>query len=69
MGTSSFAAASYQDLLKLFEDDAMTVTLGFNNVLDEDRPACNPCGCIGMIRTSHDITGTVGYVRVTYQHE
>jgi iron complex outermembrane receptor protein len=52
-----------------FADDAMTVTLGFNNVLNEDPPVCDPCGSIGMSRVSHDIPGTVGYLRVTYQHE
>jgi iron complex outermembrane receptor protein len=50
-----------------FSDDALTVTLGLNNVFDEDPPVCNPCGSIGMSRVSHDIPGTVGYVRVTYQ--
>lgn len=52
-----------------FADDAVTVTLGFNNVLDEDPPVCNPCGSIGMSRVSHDIPGTVGYLRVTYEHQ
>jgi iron complex outermembrane receptor protein len=52
-----------------FMDDGLTVTLGLNNVFDEDPPVCNPCGSIGMSRVSHDIPGTVGYLRVTYQHE
>jgi iron complex outermembrane recepter protein len=52
-----------------FADDALIVTLGFNNVLDEDPPVCDPCGSIGMSRVVHDIPGTVGYLRVTYQHE
>ncbi|HEX5764070.1 MAG TPA: TonB-dependent receptor, partial [Woeseiaceae bacterium] len=52
-----------------FADDALTLTLGFNNVLNEDPPVCDPCGSIGMSRVAHDIPGTVGYLRVTYQHE
>jgi iron complex outermembrane receptor protein len=52
-----------------YADDALTVTLGFNNVLNEDPPVCDPCGSIGMSRVAHDIPGTVGYLRVTYQHE
>ncbi|MCI0517944.1 MAG: TonB-dependent receptor, partial [Woeseiaceae bacterium] len=52
-----------------FADDAVTVTLGLNNVLDEDPPVCSPCGSIGMSRVSHDIPGTVGYLRVTYEHQ
>lgn len=50
-----------------FSDEALTVTLGLNNVFDEDPPVCDPCGSIGMSRVSHDIPGTVGYLRVTYQ--
>jgi iron complex outermembrane receptor protein len=52
-----------------FADDAVTVTLGMNNVLDEDPPVCNPCGSIGMSRVAHEIPGTVGYLRVTYEHQ
>jgi iron complex outermembrane receptor protein len=52
-----------------FADDALSVTLGFNNVLNQDPPLCEPCGNIGMSRVSHDLPGTVGYIRVTYQHE
>ncbi len=48
-------------------DDALTFTLGFNNVLDEDPPVCFPCGVIGLSTVSHDLPGRVGYVRVTYQ--
>lgn len=50
-----------------FADDALTVTLGINNVLDEDPPVCFPCGVIGMSIVSHDLPGRVGYLRVSYQ--
>ena len=50
-----------------FMDDALTVAIGFNNLFDEDPPVCNPCGVIGLSTVSHDLPGTVGYIRVTYQ--
>ncbi|MEX2495985.1 MAG: TonB-dependent receptor [Woeseia sp.] len=50
-----------------FANEALTFTLGVNNVLDEDPPVCFPCGVIGMSIVSHDLPGRVGYVRVTYQ--
>ena len=47
-------------------NDALTFTVGFNNVLDEDPPVCN-CQSIGLSRVMHDLPGRVGYVRVSYQ--
>ena len=49
-------------------DDALTVTLGFNNVLDEDPPVCQNCGVVGINPVVHDLPGRVGYLRVTYQN-
>ena len=48
-------------------NDALSITLGFNNVLDEDPPVCFPCGVIGLSTVSHDLPGRVGYLRVTYE--
>jgi iron complex outermembrane receptor protein len=48
-------------------DDALSITLGFNNLLDEDPPVCFPCGVIGLSTVSHDLPGRVGYIRVTYE--
>ena len=50
-----------------FANDALTVTLGFNNVFDEDPPVCFPCTLVGFSTVSHDIPGRVGYLRVSYQ--
>ena len=50
-----------------FADDGLTFTLGFKNILDEDPPVCDACGIIGLSPVSHDLPGTVGYFRVTYQ--
>lgn len=44
-----------------------TVTLGFNNLFDEDPPLCFPCGVIGMSLVVHDLPGRVGYLRFSYQ--
>ena len=50
-----------------FADDALTIALGFNNLFDEDPPACDECGGPGVSIAVHDIPGTIGYLRVTYQ--
>ncbi len=48
-------------------DDALTLSLGFNNVLDEDPPVCDACGVISMSPVSHDLPGRVAYFRVSYE--
>jgi iron complex outermembrane receptor protein len=48
-------------------DEALTIAVGFNNLFDEDPPACDDCGGPGVSIVVHDIPGTVGYLRVTYQ--
>lgn len=72
-GRNALDSAMFTDLRLTynpsFVDDALTVTLGFNNVLDEDPPVCDPCGSIGMSRVAHDIPGRVGYLRVSYNTE
>ncbi len=50
-----------------FAADALTLVVGFNNLLDET-PVNIPCE-IGPSRVLHDLPGTVGYVRVTYQKD
>lgn len=47
-------------------DDALTITLGFNNVFDEEPPVLNT-SLVGVSLVSHDIPGTVGYLRFRYQ--
>jgi len=46
-------------------DDAITVTLGLNNVFDEDPPVLDT-SLVGMSLVSHDVPGTVGYLRLSY---
>ena len=50
-----------------FMDEALTVAIGFKNLFDEDPPVCFPCGVIGLSTVSHDLPGTQGYIRVTYE--
>ena len=50
-----------------FAEDALTLSLGFNNLLDEDPPVCQNCGVIGINPVVHDLPGRVGYLRVTYR--
>ncbi len=47
-------------------EDRWTVSLGFNNLLDEDPPLCFPCGVVGMSIAVHDLPGRVGYLRLSY---
>lgn len=46
--------------------DEWTISLGLNNLFDEDPPVCFPCGVNGMSLVVHDLPGRVGYLRVTY---
>ena len=48
-------------------DDALTLSLGFNNILDEDPPVCDACGIIGLSPVSHDLPGRVGYIRASFE--
>lgn len=50
-----------------FADEAFTFAIGFNNLFDKHPPACDLCGGAGTSIVVHDLPGTVGYLRVTYQ--
>ena len=47
-------------------DDALTFSIGFNNLFDEDPPVL-ATSTIGMSNVLHDLPGRVGYLRVIYQ--
>ncbi len=49
-------------------NDGLTISLGFNNVLDEDPPVCMACQGLGLSQVSHDLPGRVGYLKVTFEH-
>ena len=69
---STLDSVTYTDLRLNYNpdwyDDALTISVGFNNLLDEDPPFCDACYYVGMSPVSHDLPGRVGYLRVTYQH-
>lgn len=46
-------------------NDAIKLTFGMNNVLDEDPPVLDT-SLVGMSLVSHDLPGRVGYLRVSY---
>ena len=50
-----------------FADGQLILSGGINNVFDEDPPVCFPCGVIGMSIVVHDLPGSVGYLRATWQ--
>ena len=70
-GTTTVDSVVFTDLRLSYRpqimDDSLTVSIGFNNLLDEDPPVCFPCGVIGMSIVVHDLPGRVGYLRVSYQ--
>ena len=47
-------------------DDALTLVLGVNNILDEDPAVCDSCGVIGMAPVVHDLPGTLIFVRLEW---
>ena len=66
IGSAVFADLSLNYTPRSFGDN-WTVTLGFNNLFDEDPPLCFPCGAIGMSLVVHDLPGRVAYLRFSYQ--
>ena len=49
-------------------DDGISLVIGCRNLFDEDPPVCFTCGAIGLSTVSHDLPGTQGYIRVTYEN-
>ena len=70
-GGSTLDAAIFTDLRVSYTPasfgDGWTMSVGFNNVFDEDPPVCFPCGVNGMSLVVHDLPGRVGYVRASYR--
>jgi iron complex outermembrane receptor protein len=69
---STLDSAFFTDLQFSFSpslaDDTYVVSIGVNNLFDEDPPVCDACGVIGLSNVVHDLPGTVGYIRFTYQN-
>ena len=70
-GPAILESAMFTDLqvryLPKILGDALTLAVGFNNLFDET-PVNIPCE-IGPSQVLHDLPGTVGYIRVTYQKD
>ncbi len=49
-----------------FANDALTLSVGINNLLDEDPPIFGP-STTGMSNVVHDLPGRVAYVRFGYE--
>lgn len=50
-----------------FSDDGFVFVVGANNIFDVDPAVCDSCGVINMSPVVHDLPGTVGYVRLSYE--
>ncbi len=50
-------------------NDALDLTLGVNNVFDENPATCDACGVIGMSTVVHDLPGTVLFGRLEWSME
>ncbi len=50
-------------------DSNLRLSLGLNNVLDEDPPLCTSCGLNNFNATLHDVPGVYGYFQATYTYE
>ena len=70
-GANRVDSALFTDLVLSYrpraDDDGWSVSLGFNNLFDEDPPVCSGCGVTGMSQVVHDLPGRVGYLRVNYR--
>lgn len=50
-----------------FLDQRFALTLGVNNVFDNDPPACFTCSLNNFDPTTYDVPGQFGYVRLSYK--
>ena len=48
-------------------DNRLTLTLGINNVTDEDPPPCFSCALNGFDATTYDVPGIFTYVRAIWR--
>lgn len=50
-----------------FFDQRMALTVGVNNVFNQDPPACFSCTGPNYDPTTYDVPGQFGYVRLSYK--
>ena len=63
----------YLDLQGMWQPEALgerlTLTLGINNLLDEDPPPCFSCALNGFDATTYDVPGVFWYARASWRSE
>ena len=71
--SNSIDSTIYMDLQGSWQpsalDEQLTLTLGINNVLDEDPPPCFSCALNGFDATTYDVPGVFWYARATWRSE
>ena len=64
-------AEFYTDLLMRYRlqwrEQALTVTLGVNNLLNNNPGVCDACGLVSLSPVAHDLPGVVGYARLSLE--
>ncbi len=50
-------------------NDSLSVTLGINNIFEEDPPACYSCSLNGYDPSTYDMPGSFAYLRATWRQE
>jgi len=50
-------------------DGNLGITLGINNIFEEDPPACYSCSLNGYDPSTYDMPGSFAYLRATWRHE
>ena len=70
-GTNHLDSVIYNDLQASWRparfEDSLDLTIGVNNLFDEDPPACFSCALNGFNGNVYDIPGQFYYARVTYR--
>jgi iron complex outermembrane recepter protein len=70
-GTNKLDSRFYGDVQLMFTpsflDKRFAFTVGVNNVLNQDPPACFSCSLNNYDPTTYDVPGQFGYLRVSYK--
>ena len=48
-------------------ENRFALTLGVNNLFNQDPPSCNTCTGPNFDATTYDVPGQFGYVRLSYK--
>ncbi|MEZ4362405.1 MAG: TonB-dependent receptor [Kofleriaceae bacterium] len=70
LSTNLLGATIYNDLQAVWTPEAekgLTVTVGVNNLFNQDPPTCYSCSLNGFNGTTYDVPGIFGYISASYQ--